>query len=271
MRVLRLTILGLASTFALIACGSSAVDSATTAAASAPAAVAGGDTTVPQAPPTAAGSSVPVTPPPTEAAPEVATTALAIPTTTAPTLNLLDTALENGSFNILSSLLGSADLIGTLDGNGPFTVFAPTDAAFAALPAGLLDALVRPDNRDALVRVLTYHVLAGRLPGSSVVAGMLTTLEGSAATVAVDGGVKIDAANVVAVDVQATNGVIHVVDAVLVPPGLDIAAILAPPVTQAPRTTRPPTPQGTEAPHTTDAPHNTEPPAPQPTDAPHGT
>ena len=288
MRFFRLTILGLSGSLALAACGSASVDSVATTPTTAPAGGVASDATAPQAPPTAATISASVTPPPTEAIEVSATTASGAPTTAAATLNLLDTALESGSFNILSSLLGSADLIGTLDADGPFTVFAPTDDAFAALPPGLLDALGRPDNHDALVRVLTYHVVAGRLPGAAIVAGPLVTLEGSSAEVSAEASagavLKIDAAKIVATDLQATNGIIHVLDSVLVPPGLDIAAILTPPTTQAPRPTRTTAaPRGTEAPHTTDAPHSTEPPtpvpaptpapapAPQPTDAPHGT
>lgn len=272
MHAVRLTLLGLAASLAAAACGSSGVDSATPA----PAAAAEVANTTPPTPPTAAASTAaPTTPAPADTVPAPAATEPAVATTAAPTLNLLDTALENGSFNVLSSLLGTADLIGTLDGDGPFTVFAPTDDAFAGLPPGLIDALGRPDNRDALVRVLTYHVIAGRLPGSSVVAGPLVTLEGSSATVVVDGGVRIDAANVTATDVQATNGVIHVLDAVLLPPNFDVAAVLAPPATQAPRPKTTTVTRGTDAPHSTDAPAPQppapQPPAPQPTDAPHST
>ena len=292
MRFFRLTILGLSGSLALAACGSASVDSVATAPTTATAGGVASDATTPQAPPTAATISASVAPPPTEAIEVSATTVSGAPTTDAATLNLLDTALESGSFNVLSSLLGSADLIGTLDADGPFTVFAPTDDAFAALPPGLVDALGRPDNHDALVRLLTYHVVAGRLPGASIVAGPLVTLEGSSAQVSAEASagaaLKIDAAKIVTTDLQATNGIIHVLDAVLVPPGLDIAAILSPPTTQVPRPTRTTAaPRGTEAPRTTDAPRSTEPPtpaptpqptpaptqapAPQPTDAPHST
>ena len=133
--------------------------------------------------------------------------------------DIVDTAVAAGQFTTLAAALKAADLVDTLKGDGPFTVFAPTDAAFAALPAGTVESLLRPENKDKLVAVLTYHVVPGRVTASQV-AGLSrakTVQGGDVAIVAADGAVTVDGARVVTADVMATNGVIHVVDKVLLP------------------------------------------------------
>ena len=134
--------------------------------------------------------------------------------------DIVDTAVEAGTFNTLAAALTAADLIEVLKGEGPFTVFAPTDEAFAKLPEGTVESLLLPENKDQLVAILLYHVVAG-----SVTSDMVITLD-SAATVngasveitTSDMGVMVDAANVTAVDILASNGVIHVIDSVILPP-----------------------------------------------------
>ena len=141
---------------------------------------------------------------------------------------IVDVAVEAGSFNTLVAAVTAADLAEVLSGEGPFTVFAPTDEAFAALPAGLVDALLLPENKDALVAVLTYHVLGAEVPSSDVATGAVATLQGEEIElVASDDGVTVNGANVIAVDVEASNGVIHVIDAVLVPPSIDPSTLLS--------------------------------------------
>ena len=135
------------------------------------------------------------------------------------TLDIVDTAIGAGQFNTLAAALTAADLVATLKGEGPFTVFAPTDAAFAKLPEGTVENLLKPENRDQLVAVLTYHVVPGKVYAADVVKlTRATTVNGSDVTIAVvDGGVRIDNANVVTTDIAASNGVIHVIDAVILP------------------------------------------------------
>ena len=133
--------------------------------------------------------------------------------------DIVDTALNAGSFTTLAAALEAAGLIDALKGDGPFTVFAPTDDAFAALPAGTVEMLLMPENKDKLVDILTYHVLAGQVMTADI-AGKVTSVEmlnGGKATVDAQNGVKINEANVVAADVMASNGVIHVIDAVIMP------------------------------------------------------
>ena len=133
--------------------------------------------------------------------------------------DIVDTALNAGSFTTLAAALEAAGLIDALKGDGPFTVFAPTDDAFAALPAGTVEMLLMPENKDKLVDILTYHVLAGQVMAADIT-GKVTSVEmlnGGKATVDAQNGVKINEANVVAVDVMASNGVIHVIDAVIMP------------------------------------------------------
>ena len=133
-------------------------------------------------------------------------------------LDLLQTAERAGGFTTLLAAVDAAGLAGVLQGEGPFTIFAPTDAAFAQIPAADLQALL--ENPQALAAILTYHVVAGELLSGAVVAeNTLSTVNGASVQVSVNGGaVKINDANIVAVDIQATNGVIHVIDAVLLPP-----------------------------------------------------
>lgn len=138
---------------------------------------------------------------------------------------IVDVAAGNEDFTTLVAAVQAAGLAETLSGEGPFTVFAPTDAAFEALPEGVLDALLLPENKDALTKILTYHVLAGEVTSDQVTAGDVATVEGSTVTITTDGGVKVNDANVVATDVAASNGVIHVIDAVIVPPDVDVAAL----------------------------------------------
>jgi uncharacterized surface protein with fasciclin (FAS1) repeats len=130
-----------------------------------------------------------------------------------------------GSFSTLVAAVQAAGLVETLQGEGPFTVFAPTDDAFAALPAGVLDKLLLPENQDVLVKILTYHVVAGKVMAADVTAGDVATVEGQTIALATDGGVTVNGANVVTADVEASNGVIHVIDAVILPPDVDPAAL----------------------------------------------
>ena len=141
---------------------------------------------------------------------------------------IVDVAVGAGTFNTLVAAVGAADLVETLSAEGPYTVFAPTDDAFAALPEGLVDALLLPENKDALVAILTYHVLGAEVPSSDVTSGDVATVQGENITLAVgdDGSVMVNDATVIAVDVEADNGVIHVIDSVLVPPSIDPSVLL---------------------------------------------
>ena len=134
--------------------------------------------------------------------------------------DIVDTAVAAGQFNTLVAAVQAAGLVETLKGDGPFTVFAPTDAAFAKLPAGTVDNLLKPENKDQLVAILTYHVVPGKVMSSDI-AGKKTeakTVQGSMLDIdATSGGVKVDNANVVGADVITSNGVIHVIDAVVIP------------------------------------------------------
>ena len=134
--------------------------------------------------------------------------------------DIVDTAVEAGMFNTLAAALSAADLVEVLKGEGPFTVFAPTDEAFAKLPEGTVESLLLPENKDQLVAILTYHVVAGSVTSDQVVTlDSATTVNGASVSItASDAGVKVDDANVTAVDVLASNGVIHVIDAVILPP-----------------------------------------------------
>ncbi|MDP2086853.1 MAG: fasciclin domain-containing protein [Gemmobacter sp.] len=133
--------------------------------------------------------------------------------------DIVDTAVAAGSFTTLVAAVQAAGLVDTLKGPGPFTVFAPTDEAFAALPAGTVEDLLKPENKDKLVSVLTYHVVPGQVMSTDLSNGMkAATVQGAEITIMTEGGVKVDAANVVTADIAATNGVIHVIDAVILPP-----------------------------------------------------
>ncbi len=135
-----------------------------------------------------------------------------------PSKNIVETAVEAGSFQTLVAAVTAAGLAETLSGPGPFTVFAPTDEAFAALPEGTLEELLKPENKETLVGILTYHVVPGKVMAADVAPGQVATVNGAEATIAVSPDcVTIDAANVVKTDVVASNGVIHVIDAVILP------------------------------------------------------
>ena len=133
--------------------------------------------------------------------------------------DIVDVAVEAGQFNTLAAALGAAGLVDTLKGDGPFTVFAPTDEAFAKLPEGTVDSLLKPENREKLVAILTYHVVPGKVMAADVVKlSEAGTVNGEELTIeVVDGKVRVDNANVIATDVAASNGVIHVIDAVMLP------------------------------------------------------
>ncbi len=135
--------------------------------------------------------------------------------------DIVDTAVSAGNFSTLVSLVEAAGLAPVLKGDGPFTVFAPTNEAFAALPAGTLDTLRRPENRERLVAILTYHVVPGSVPASAASGNLvqIDTVQGSPVTV--DGrqdGVTVNGARVIGADVMASNGIIHVIDQVIMPP-----------------------------------------------------
>ena len=133
--------------------------------------------------------------------------------------DIVDTAVAAGSFGTLVAAVQAAGLVDALKGEGPFTVFAPTDAAFAALPAGTVETLLKPENKDQLVNILTYHVLPGKVMSGDIAGKALDVkmLNGGTAKVDATSGVKIDAANVVTADIETSNGVIHVIDAVILP------------------------------------------------------
>lgn len=135
------------------------------------------------------------------------------------TPDIVDTAVAAGQFQTLVAAVQAAGLVETLKGAGPFTVFAPTDAAFAALPEGTVESLLLPDNRDQLVAVLTYHVVAGKVMAADVVKlDSAATVQGQSVSVQAMGTmVMIDEAHVVQADIEASNGVIHVIDSVLLP------------------------------------------------------
>ena len=129
--------------------------------------------------------------------------------------DIVDTAVAAGSFKTLATALGAAGLVDTLKGKGPFTVFAPTDEAFAKIPKADLDALLK--DKAKLTAVLTYHVVPGKVMAADVKAGKVKTVQGSELTIATAGGVKVDNATVVKTDIVADNGVIHVIDSVIMP------------------------------------------------------
>ncbi len=133
--------------------------------------------------------------------------------------DIVDTAVAAGDFKTLAAALQAAGLVDTLKGKGPFTVFAPTDEAFAKLPAGTVDDLLKPENHDKLVAILTYHVVPGKVMAKDVVKlHEAKTVNGKSVKITVDGGkVMVDNANVVKTDIVCSNGVIHVIDSVLLP------------------------------------------------------
>ena len=132
--------------------------------------------------------------------------------------DIVETAVANGSFKTLVSAVGAAGLAETLKGKGPFTVFAPTDAAFAKLPAGTVESLVKPENKAKLAGILSYHVIEGKVMAADVKSGTVRTLNGKKVEVAVENGkVRFGGAQVIATDINASNGVIHVIDTVVMP------------------------------------------------------
>jgi len=149
----------------------------------------------------------------------ICTVAMAAPKNNTGNKNIVDTAVAAGSFQTLTKALQAADLVDTLKGQGPFTVFAPTDEAFAKLPAGTLDDLLKPENKDKLRAILTYHVVAGKIPSAKVVTlSSAKTINGQELKITVMGGnVMVNNAHVVKTDISASNGVIHVVDTVILP------------------------------------------------------
>jgi len=134
--------------------------------------------------------------------------------------DIVDTAVAAGEFTTLAAALGAADLVSTLKGEGPFTVFAPTDAAFAKLPEGTVENLLKPENKPQLIEILTYHIVPGKALAADVVGlDEVKTVNGKMIDVQVEGGaVKVNDANVTATDITASNGVIHVIDQVILPP-----------------------------------------------------
>ena len=165
----------------------------------------------------------------TDASDAAATTSAAAPTASASDAatpgTIVEVASANPDFSTLVAAVKAAGLVETLSGTGPFTVFAPTDEAFAALPAGLLDKLLLPANKETLTKILTYHVLSSKVMAADVKAGKVATVEGSEVTIATDGGVKVDKATVTSTDVAASNGVVHVIDKVLVPSDVDVSKL----------------------------------------------
>ncbi|MGB3293773.1 MAG: fasciclin domain-containing protein [Phormidesmis sp.] len=141
--------------------------------------------------------------------------------------DIVDVAVANGSFDTLIAAVQAAGLEETLSSEGPYTLFAPTDEAFAALPEGTLDQLLLPENQEALTEILTYHVVEGAVPSTEIESGEVSTVEGEALDIAVDAdGVMVnDMATVVQPDVVADNGIIHVIDTVLLPPTFDLASL----------------------------------------------
>lgn len=134
--------------------------------------------------------------------------------------DIVDTAASAGTFETLVAAVTAADLVDTLKGDGPFTVFAPTDDAFAALPEGTVESLLLPENKDQLVAILTYHVVAGKVMSTDLSDDMTAaTVQGGDITIDLDNGVMVNDANVVTADIEAENGVIHVIDKVILPQG----------------------------------------------------
>ncbi|EEX08147.1 beta-Ig-H3/fasciclin [Ruegeria lacuscaerulensis ITI-1157] len=132
--------------------------------------------------------------------------------------DIVDTAVSAGSFNTLVAAVQAAELVDTLKGEGPFTVFAPTDEAFAALPEGTVETLLKPENKDQLVAILTYHVVPGKVMSGDLSDDMTAaTVQGGEITIDLDNGVMVNDANVVQADIETSNGVIHVIDKVILP------------------------------------------------------
>jgi uncharacterized surface protein with fasciclin (FAS1) repeats len=187
--------------------------------------------TTPSTPTTPSTETTPETTPSTPTTPSTETTPEASPSmpsmpssdgATSGSDNVVAIAAANDSFKTLTAALKAAGLTETLAGAGPFTVFAPTDAAFAALPQDALQELLKPENKEVLVKILTYHVVPGKVTSSDLKSGEVKTVEGGGVNVKVDSatGVTVNDAKVVQPDIQASNGVIHVIDKVILPPDL---------------------------------------------------
>ena len=133
--------------------------------------------------------------------------------------DIVDTAIAAGQFNTLVAAVQAADLVETLKGDGPFTVFAPTDEAFAALPEGTVESLLKPENKEQLAAILTYHVVSGKIMSADIAGktAEVATVQGTNISVNAVNGVMVDNATVVAADIEADNGVIHVIDRVVLP------------------------------------------------------
>lgn len=140
--------------------------------------------------------------------------------------DIVDTAVSAGSFETLVAAVKAAGLVETLKGPGPFTVFAPTDEAFAKLPAGTVENLLKPENKDRLVAILTYHVVPGRILSTDIAGqkAAVKTVQGQSVNVDATSGVKVDSANVIKADIKTSNGVIHVIDSVILPKAGSAAA-----------------------------------------------
>lgn len=134
--------------------------------------------------------------------------------------NLIVLANDNGSFKTLVKALTAAGLIDTLQGEGPFTIFAPTDAAFAKLPQDALQDLLKPENKEVLIKVLTYHVVSGKVLSSDLKSGEVKSLQGDPITVKVNNDVQVNDATVTKADIEGSNGVIHQIDNLILPPSL---------------------------------------------------
>lgn len=135
---------------------------------------------------------------------------------------IVEVASGAGGFELLVAAVTAADLVDTLNSAGPFTVFAPTDEAFGALPEGILDALLLPKNKAVLAKILTYHVVSGMVMAADVPDADVATVQGQTVKLSTMGGVTVNGANVISADVMASNGVIHAIDAVILPPDVDL-------------------------------------------------
>ncbi|WP_299694172.1 fasciclin domain-containing protein [uncultured Tateyamaria sp.] len=147
-----------------------------------------------------------------------ATLAFATATLAGAKKDIVDTAVNAGSFETLVAAVQAAGLVDTLKGDGPFTVFAPTDAAFAALPEGTVENLLKPENKDMLTAILTYHVVPGKVMSTDLQDDMeAATVQGESITIDLDNGVMVENATVTSADIETSNGVIHVIDTVILP------------------------------------------------------
>ena len=148
------------------------------------------------------------------------TVALSVAALPAAAKDIVDTAVSAGKFTTLVAAVKAAGLVDTLKSKGPFTVFAPTDAAFAKLPAGTVESLLKPENKDKLVGILTYHVIPGNVMSGDIAGNKMgvKSVQGAEIMVNATSGVMVNDANVVTADIAASNGVIHVIDKVILPP-----------------------------------------------------